>query len=200
MPGTTREATIVVLLDWQGRVVWLSSENPRRDPGQLAEDYVREEDRATVQEAVAEVVNHRKSQELQVVNDVGEHFRVWLWPLDSPDVAVCALAVHMPDELALLTNREQDCMKLLAYGLPAGKIAEKLKIAVSTVHTHFKRAREKLGLSSLESLISFAARHCDTFPHPLEPQLGDKATGTDAAVRRRANSGPGEYQQALERQ
>ncbi len=200
MPGTTREATIVVLLDWQGRVVWVSSENPRREPGQAAEQYVREDFRATVQEAVAEVVNHRKSQELQVVNEIGDHYRVWLWPLDSPDVAVCALAVHVPDELALLTNREQDCLKLLAYGLSAGKIAAKLKIAVSTVHTHFKRARVKLGLSSLESLISFAARHCDTFSHPLEEQVGDMAAGTDATVRRRANLGPGEHQQTSERQ
>jgi DNA-binding CsgD family transcriptional regulator len=113
-------------------------------------------------------------------------------------VAVCALAVHMPDELALLTSREQDCLKLLAYGMSTAKIAAKLKIAVSTVHTHFKRARDKLNLSSLEALISFAARHCDTFPHPLEPQVGDTTAAVGAAILR-ASPGSHELQQALER-
>jgi DNA-binding NarL/FixJ family response regulator len=172
MSVVTREATIVVLLDWQGRVVWISSENPRRDPGQAAEEYVRADDRAKVHEAVTQVVQHRRSQQLQVVNDVGDHYRAWLWPLDSPDVAVCALCIHVPEELALLTNREQDCLKLLAYGLTVEKIAERLQIAVSTVHTHFRRAREKLNLPSLEALISFAARHCDTFANsPIELTL-----------------------------
>ena len=165
MSVVTREATIVVLLDWQGRVVWISSENPRRDPGQAAEDYVRADDRAIVREAVAQVVEHRRSQQLQVVNDVGDHYRAWLWPLDSPDIAVCALCIYVPDELALLTSREQDCLKLLAHGLTVEKIARRLQIAVSTVHTHFRRTREKLDLRSREALISFAARHCDTFSH-----------------------------------
>jgi DNA-binding CsgD family transcriptional regulator len=122
-----------------------------------------------------EVVTHRRAQKLQTVNDDGEHYRVWLWPLDSPDVAVCVLAVAVPEELALLSKREQDCLKLLAYGLPAGLIAEKLHIAVSTVHTHLKRSREKLGLSSLEALTSFAARFCDTFA--AMPDGNTNATG-----------------------
>jgi DNA-binding NarL/FixJ family response regulator len=101
------------------------------------------------------------------VDDQGEHFRVWMWPLDSPEVAVCAVCIHVPDELALLTNREQDCLKLLAHGWTADRIAKQLKIAVSTVHTHFRRSREKLNLPSLEALISFSARYCGTYTNPL---------------------------------
>jgi DNA-binding CsgD family transcriptional regulator len=164
MSGATREATVVILLDWQGRLVWTSSENPQRKAGEMAVEYVRNEFREMVEAAVQEVVAHRRNQDLQVIGRSGDHFRIWMWPLDSPDVAVCALCIHVPDELALLTNREQDCLKLLAHGMSAGAIADKLQIAVSTVHTHFKRAREKLKLPTLEALISFAARYCDTFP------------------------------------
>lgn len=164
MPDVTPEPTTVVLLDWQGRLVWVSSENPQTEIGLSGELYVSEECRPRVTEALTQVVKHRRSQELQVVGNEGGHFRVWMWPLDSPDVAVCALVIHVPDELALLTNREQDCLKLLAHGWSAGRIAKQLDIAVSTVHTHFRRAREKLDLPSLESLISFAARHSETFP------------------------------------
>ena len=167
MPDVTPEATIVVLLDWQGRLVWVSSEDPQAELGQSAESYVREDFREMVAEAMTEVVTHRRSQELQVVSPLDEHFRVWMWPLDSPDVAVCALCLHIPDTLSKLTSRELDCLKLLAHGWSVGKIANRLEIAVSTVHTHFRRAREKLDLPSLEALISFAARHCDTFPNTM---------------------------------
>jgi len=163
MPRATREATVVVLLDWQGRVVWISEKDPVRGPGEAAEIYVREDYRTPVQKVVHQVVYHRTAQQLQLVNENGEHYRVWVWPLDSPDVAVCALAIAIPEELALLSAREQDCLKLLGHGLTARMIAAKLKIAVSTVHTHLKRSREKLGLPSLEALTSFAARFGDTF-------------------------------------
>ncbi|HMO86928.1 MAG TPA: helix-turn-helix transcriptional regulator [Lacipirellulaceae bacterium] len=167
MSDVTPEATTVVLLDWQGRLVWVSSENPQTEMGRPADFYVREDFRAKVSEAMTEVVQNRRSQELQVISPLNEHFRVWMWPLDSPDVAVCALCLHIPDSLAKLTSRELDCLKLLAHGWSVGKIAKRLDIAVSTVHTHFRRAREKLDLPSLEALISFAARHCETFPSTI---------------------------------
>lgn len=173
MSGATREATVVVLLDWQGRLVWSSSENPRRNAGGLAAEYVRAEDQEMAAAAVKDVVAHRRQHELQVVGASGDHYRVWLWPLDSPDVAVCALCIHVPDELALLTSREQDCLKLLAHGMSASTIADKLQIAVSTVHTHFKRAREKLKLPTLEALISFAARYSDTFPRGPHEEMNN---------------------------
>jgi DNA-binding NarL/FixJ family response regulator len=172
MSGVTQETTVVVLLDWQGRVVWVSAENPREDLGEAAEFYVCKEDQQRVAEAVADVVKHRRSHEMQVVDDKGKHYRSWMWPLDSPEVAVCALVIHVPDELALLTSREQDCLKLLGTGWNADRIAKQLNIAVSTVHTHFRRAREKLKLPSLEALISFSARHCSTFPNGDELETG----------------------------
>ncbi len=43
-------------------------------------------------------------------------------------------------------------MKLLAEGKPTRDIAEELKIGLTTVHTHLRRAREKLGLAGPERL------------------------------------------------
>jgi DNA-binding CsgD family transcriptional regulator len=69
------------------------------------------------------------------------------------------LGVRVPSNLALLTSKERECLELLAQGIETRAIAERLNISISTVHTHMKRAREKLGLPSIEALISFAARY-----------------------------------------
>jgi DNA-binding CsgD family transcriptional regulator len=100
------------------------------------------------------------AQGVSVVNMDGLHFRCWMWPLDSPEIAVCALGMSVPKELADITEREMSCLQLLALGLPVTEIAERLDISVSTVHTHLRRAREALKLDHFEALISFAARFC----------------------------------------
>jgi DNA-binding NarL/FixJ family response regulator len=38
-------------------------------------------------------------------------------------------------------------------------ISAELEIGLTTVHTHLRRSREKLGLTSGEELIAFAARY-----------------------------------------
>jgi len=38
-------------------------------------------------------------------------------------------------------------------------IAKELDIGLTTVHTHLRRSRTKLGLPSVEALIAFAARY-----------------------------------------
>ena len=123
MVDTTAEPTVVALLDWQGRLVWTSREVRRREMGLAAFEYVRADQREMAKAAVEQAVQRRKQLQLQVVDDFGDHYRVWVWPLDSPDVAVCALAIHVPEELALLTAREQDCLKLLGHGVAPAKIA-----------------------------------------------------------------------------
>jgi DNA-binding CsgD family transcriptional regulator len=90
-----------------------------------------------------------------------------LWPLDSPSVAVCVLAVRVPADLNLLTERERECLEPLAQGIETRQIAARLNVSLSTAHTHMKRAREKMGLSSVEELIAFAARHCYPSSEPL---------------------------------
>jgi DNA-binding CsgD family transcriptional regulator len=110
---------------------------------------------------------------LEAENLSQEHFRLWLWPLNDPDIAVCVLALRIPRELSLLTDRETACLRCLARGLSTRDIAKELNIGLTTVHTHLRRSREKLGLTTGEALVAFAARYFF-----VPPQCGDK----DSAV------------------
>jgi DNA-binding CsgD family transcriptional regulator len=109
----------------------------------------------------------RETQAIEVTNLQKVHYRCWMWPLQSPEVAVCMLAMEIPTEMGRLTEREMECLELLAQGTETQVIAQELKVSLSTIHTHLKRSREKLGLPNVESLISFAARHCYPPSHPL---------------------------------
>jgi len=107
---------------------------------------------------------------LDAENDHGDHFRLWMWPLNDPEIAVCVLAKPIPRELVLLTERESACLECLAQGKSTRDIAKELDIGLTTVHTHLRRSREKLGLTTSEALIGFAARH---FYSPPPSELGE---------------------------
>src|SRR6476619_4633966 len=82
-----------------------------------------------------------------------------MWPLNDPDIALAILAIRIPSELALLTDRETTCLRCLAKGMSTRDISKELNIGLTTVHTHLRRSREKLGLTTGEALIGFAARY-----------------------------------------
>jgi DNA-binding CsgD family transcriptional regulator len=124
-----------------------------------------------VKTAISRVVTLREPQDYEAANDLGEYYHVSLWPLNTPDIAVCLLSMPIPSELALLTARERDCLKLLSRGCGASAIATDLDVSVSTIHTHLRRAREKLNLPTVESLISYAARYCYRPQAPLMANL-----------------------------
>ena len=56
------------------------------------------------------------------------------------------------------TPREQEIMRLLAEGLSAKKIAEKLFISPKTVENHRTNIMSKLGLHSTMELVRYAAK------------------------------------------
>jgi len=61
--------------------------------------------------------------------------------------------------LDLLTPREREVCRLLAYGHTNGEIARKLSISERTVQTHRRNIMAKLGLSGRAELVSFAIDH-----------------------------------------
>jgi DNA-binding CsgD family transcriptional regulator len=128
--------------------------------------------------AVASVVTLRENHTLEVENDLNEHFRVWMWPLNDPGVALAILAMRIPSELVLLTKREVACLRCLAQGMSTRDISKQLDIGLTTVHTHLRRSREKLGLSTGEALIGFAARYFFVPP----PQCSEDS----ASIRKRS--------------
>ena len=59
-------------------------------------------------------------------------------------------------ELDLLTPREQEVCRLLAYGHTSGEIGDLLNISERTVQTHRASLMDKLGLHGRAELVTFA--------------------------------------------
>ena len=173
MPEAILSETFIMLCDWRGRCTWTSGGALPVKVGELVWERLASDSQEQAKLALGKVVALRESQQLEVVHQDGDRFRGWLWPLDCPEMAVCILGLRIPGALAQLTDRERACLELLAQGLETRQLAEKLDVSLSTVHTHLKHAREKLGLTSIEALISFAARYCYPAGRPLDaPTVG----------------------------
>lgn len=63
------------------------------------------------------------------------------------------------EELALLSERELEVLKLLALGHSNKEIAELLYLSVKTVETYKARLMDKLALKTRSALVRFALRH-----------------------------------------
>lgn len=163
------EPVFVLLLDWRGHIVWTSQQINPPTIGDLAWKRLVPESAEKAKEMHAKTASLRQPHSLVVVNEYGTHYRCWLWPLDTPDIAVCVLCREVPSALSELSEREMECLQFLSQGLPIREIAEQLSISINTLYTHLSRAREKLNLESLEALISFAARYCYPANRPLAP-------------------------------
>ena len=168
MPDATLPDTFVMLCDWRGHCVWVSSDEAMVNVGELAWQHLLAASQEDAKRVLGRVVALREREHLEVVNRQGKRFRCWLFPLDSPNVAVCVLGMLVPNNLDRLTEREREILELLGAGVETRLIAKQLDVSVSTVHTHLRRSRTKLGLSSVEALIAFAARYCYPANHPLD--------------------------------
>jgi DNA-binding CsgD family transcriptional regulator len=177
-PNVTLSETFVILCDWHGRVVWKSGTGERLKIGEDIWRSVSGTAKEQLKAAVASVASLREQRTLELENDRNELFRLRMWPLNEPDIAICILAVQIPGEIALLTDRERRCLQSLAQGKSTREIVTELGIGLTTVHTHLRRSREKLGLASAEALIGFAARYFYVPP--------PNTTADSTAVRKRS--------------
>ena len=163
----------VMLCDWRGHCLWTSARDALTKVGEFIWTHAAPASREEMKSAFAKVVALRETVQLEVVDERGaRRLKGWMWPLDSPDVAVCILAVPVPTNLVLLTQRERDCLELLAEGIETREIARRLDVSVSTIHTHLQRTRTKLSLPSMDALISFAARYFYPIHRPLTAHSG----------------------------
>lgn len=62
-------------------------------------------------------------------------------------------------ELAELSPREREVVRLTAEGYDARDIGERLYLSAKTVETYRRRAMEKLGLQSRAELVHYALKH-----------------------------------------
>jgi DNA-binding CsgD family transcriptional regulator len=177
-------------------MIWTSSPNPAYKPGPFIWEYASPEDREACQNSISRAVVLREPQEFVASTHLGEHYDIWIWhvwirPLHSPELAICMLAVQVPAEMKRLSARERTSLELLAEGRTTSEIAKDMGISVSTVRTHFRRARKKLKLRSVEGLIGFAARYCYPATAPLASEQPAAIRGGVSArpVRRSATKG-----------
>jgi len=176
--GVTLADTYVLLCDWHGQVVWKSGTGDRVAIGDEIWKYAAAKSKENLRAALAKVVTLQEKCTIEAESDRGDHFRFWMWPLAEPALAVCILGLRIPSQLALLTARERACLQCLAQGMSTRDIAEDLSIGLTTVHTHLRRAREKLGAPSAEALIGLAARYFFVPP--------DRGAGEFPAARKRS--------------
>jgi DNA-binding CsgD family transcriptional regulator len=174
IPDVTFADRYVVLCDWRGVVVWKSGTGDRLQVGEEVWKGSVGPSRERLKSAIASVATLREQHVIEVGNERGEYFRVWMWPLSEPDIAICILVMLVPSELSLLTERERSCLQCLAQGMTTRQIVKKLGIGLTTVHTHLRRCREKLGLCSAEALIGFAARYFGTSTPPAVKDVQPK--------------------------
>jgi len=167
MPDATLPDTFVMLCDWRGHCVWVSADETLVQVGDLAWTHLSAASQEAAKRALGRVATLREREQVEVVNRHRRRFHCWLFPLDSPEVAVCVLGVLVPNNLNKLTDREREILEQLGAGVETRMIAQRLDVSISTVHTHLRRARKKLGLSSVEALIAFAARYCYPVDCPL---------------------------------
>jgi DNA-binding NarL/FixJ family response regulator len=65
---------------------------------------------------------------------------------------------HTPVVESGLTERELEILKLIADGVPASVIAERLFLSVKTINTHRQNILEKLDLKSTADLVKYALK------------------------------------------
>jgi DNA-binding CsgD family transcriptional regulator len=181
MSDATAGEVFITLCDWHGRCVWTNAPHGEWKTGEAMWQHLAGESQERAKLLLARVVALRENQQLEVAGAGGGRFRIWLWPLNSPEVAVCGLVARVPTELALLTGREWECLELLAQGTDTRSIARRLGVSVSTIHTHMKRVREKLRLATAEALVSFAARFC----YPAGRALASQSAAPNNGIRGR---------------
>jgi two-component system response regulator NreC len=73
-------------------------------------------------------------------------------------------------QLAELSPREREVLRLIASGYATREIAARLSISPKTVETHRRRMMEKLGLSSRPDLVRYALQRGLILPESVSPE------------------------------
>lgn len=148
----------VSICDWKGKIVWVSTPDIYTTIGDDAWSHVHESDADRLRETIARATTLDERHQLTVTSKEGNRYRIWLWPLGNPELAVCGFSLLIPKETVKLTPRENEYMTLLATGQSPKEIAAELDLSLNTVHSQLRKIRDKLEVPDLDKLISYAAR------------------------------------------
>lgn len=163
----------VAICDWMGTVKWLSNHTIKTQVGDLGWSNMVPEDAERFKQAFARTATLHERHILEVASLNGLRYRIWMWSIGNPDLAVCTFNLMIPTEAAQLTERERCFLELLAQGHAIKEIACKLDVSINTVHAHMRHVKAKLGLGSANEVIAFAARFfhqkADAIPSDVTP-------------------------------
>ena len=154
------EGTYITICDWHGIVKWIGGTGSVLKEGDTVWDHLGDDSQEQAKVTFARVVSLREKAVIELENARGNYFRAWIWPLDSPEMAVCILSVALPKSLQELTPREREILNLMSQSKSIKEIAANFDVSFSTVHTHLRRVRKKLNLTSSDSLYAYAIRYC----------------------------------------
>lgn len=159
MPQLQPGDLFVAICDWNGTVQWLSTDGVRIKVGMPGWTHLCPEDAERVKSAVSRTVTLNERHVLEACADNGNRYRIWMWPIGTPELAVCTFNLLIPSEVGQLTDKERQFMQLLGAGESLKRVAAKMDISINTAHTHMRRVRQKLKLASTHEAVAFAARY-----------------------------------------
>jgi DNA-binding CsgD family transcriptional regulator len=148
----------VAICDWNGVVKWLSNHTIKTQVGDLGWTNMAPADAERFKQAFARTATLHERHILEITSVNGLRYRIWMWSIGNPDLAVCTFNLMIPSEVEQLTDRERAFLEWLAQGLSIKEIAGKLDVSINTVHAHMRNVKAKLSLGSPNEVIAFAAR------------------------------------------
>ncbi len=148
----------VAICDWNGVVKWLSNQTIKTRIGDLGWSNMVAQDAERFKVAFAKTATLHEKACLEIESLNGLRYRIWLWSIGNPELAVCTFNLLIPTEIKLLTGRERELMEQLAKGLSIKQIAESLDVSVNTIHTHARNIKSKLNLGSSNEVAAYAVK------------------------------------------
>ncbi len=148
----------VAICDWNGVVKWLSNHSIKTKIGDLGWSNMPPQDAEKFKLAFARTASLHEKAQVEIESLNGLRYRIWMWSIGNPDLAVCTFNLLIPSEIKLLTAKERTLLEHLATGASIKQIAGKLDVSVNTLHTHSRNIKSKLNLSSSGEVAAYAVK------------------------------------------
>ncbi len=164
----------VAICDWNGVVRWLSNHTIKTQVGDLGWSNMIPGDDERFKAAFSRTATLHERHMVEIESRNGLRYRIWIWAIGNPELAVCTFNLLIPDQIRKLSVREREFMERLANGDSTKKIAVGMDVSINTVHTYMRNVKTKLNLKSTGEVATFAARF---FHRQLEPDSAPVPAG-----------------------